>query len=161
MAKLIKDVHPRRIAGLSTPEIRRNGIRTGFKMIDLASGEEEMLASTSGSGPTVGKYHVNVAGVDEILQRIEASLDTADFVFIDEIGKMELLSKNFDRLIEHVFSLDKPVVAVVHRNFVSRYRSKGNVFVLTRNSFEQVRNSILAELTAATGAYSFDEPASC
>jgi len=25
------------------------------------------------------------------------------------------------------------------------------VFVLTRNSFEQVRNSILVELTAATG----------
>src|SRR6266511_617458 len=72
-----------------------------------------------------------------IVQRIEASLDTADFVFIDEIGKMELLSKNFETFIEHVFSLDKPVVAVVHRNFVSRYRSKGSVFVLTRNSFEQ------------------------
>jgi nucleoside-triphosphatase len=151
MAKLIKDVHVRRIAGLSTPEIRRNGIRTGFKMIDLASGEEEILASTSGSGPAVGKYHVNVAGVDEIVQRIEASLDSADFVFIDEIGKMELFSKNFSRFIEQVFSLDKPVVAVVHRNFVSRYRSKGSVFVLTRNSFEQVRNSILVELTAATG----------
>jgi nucleoside-triphosphatase len=151
MAKLIKDVHPRRIAGLSTPEIRHNSIRTGFKMIDLSSNEEEILASTSGSGPAVGKYHVNVAGVDEIVQRIEASLDTADFVFIDEIGKMELLSKNFETFIEHVFSLDKPVVAVVHRNFVSRYRSKGSVFVLTRNSFEQVRNSILAELTAATG----------
>ena len=151
MAKLIKDVRARRIAGLSTPEIRRNGIRTGFKMIDLASGEKEILASTSGSGPAVGKYHVNVAGVDEIVQRIEASLDSADFVFIDEIGKMELFSKNFARFIEHVFSLDKPVVAVVHRNFVSRYRSKGSVFVLTQNSFEQVRNSILAELTAATG----------
>ena len=120
-------------------------------MIDLASGEEEILASTSGSGPAVGKYHVNVAGVDEIVQRIEASLDSADFVFIDEIGKMELFSKNFSRFIEQVFSLDKPVVAVVHRNFVSRYRSKGSVFVLTRNSFEQVRNSILVELTAATG----------
>jgi nucleoside-triphosphatase len=160
MATLIKDVHPRRIAGLSTPEIRRNGIRTGFKMIDLSSSEEEILASTSGSGPAVGKYHVNVAGVDEIVQRIAASLDTADFVFIDEIGKMELLSKNFETFIEHVFSLDKPVVAVVHRNFVSRYRSKGSVFVLTRNSFEQVRNSILAELTLGA-SNSFDEPASC
>ena len=99
----------------------------------------------------MGKYHVNVAGVDEIVQRIEASLDSADFVFIDEIGKMELFSKNFSRFIEQVFSLDKPVIAVVHRNYVSRYRSKGNVFVLTRNSFEQVRNSILVELTAATG----------
>src|SRR5215510_13063001 len=89
MAKLIKDVHARRIAGLSTPEIRRSGNRTGFKMIDLASGQEEILASTSGSGPKVGKYHVNVDGVDRIVEQIQASLDTADFIFIDEIGKME------------------------------------------------------------------------
>jgi nucleoside-triphosphatase len=149
MATLIKDIHARKIAGLSTPEIRRNRTRVGFKMIDLSSGEEEVLASAPGTGPTVGKYHVNVAGIDQIVPRIEASLDTADFVFIDEIGKMELLSKHFEAFIDHVFSLDKPIVAVVHRNFVSRYRSRGRVFVVTRNNFEQVRNSILAELTAA------------
>jgi len=119
-------------------------------MIDLASGEETILASTTGSGPTVGKYHVNVAGVDEIIKRIEASLDTAEFVFIDEIGKMELLSRTFEAFIDHVFSLDKPVVAVVHRNYVSRYRSLGRVFVVTRNSFEDVRNSILTELASAS-----------
>src|SRR5215831_12150634 len=83
MAKLIEDIHTRKIAGLSTPEIRRNGIRAGFKMIDLASGEEEILASTSGAGPSVGKYHVNVAGIDDIVGRIGASVETADFVFID------------------------------------------------------------------------------
>ena len=148
MARLIKDIHASKIAGFSTPEIRRNGIRSGFRMIDLASGEETILASMSGSGPTVGKYHVNVPGVDEIIQKIEASLDTAEFVFIDEIGKMELLSKTFEAFIDHVFSLDKPVVAVVHRNYVSRYRSLGRVFVVTRNSFEDVRNSILDELAA-------------
>ena len=115
-------------------------------MIDLASGEEEILASTSGKGPAVGKYHVNVVGIDEIVRRIEASLDSADFIFIDEIGKMELLSRNFEAFIEHVFSLDKPTVAVVHRNFVPRYRDKGQVFVLTRENFEQVRHSILVEL---------------
>ena len=150
MTRLIQDIHAKKIAGLSTPEIRRKGIRSGFKMIDLASGEETILASTTGSGPTVGKYHVNVAGVDEIIKRIEASLDTAEFVFIDEIGKMELLSKTFEAFIDHVFSLDKPVVAVVHRNYVSRYRSLGRVFVVTRNSFEDVRNSILTELASAS-----------
>ncbi|PYS10538.1 MAG: hypothetical protein DMG15_20570 [Acidobacteria bacterium] len=42
-------------------------------MIDLASGEEEILATTSGKGPTVGKYHVNVAGVDRIVGRLIAA----------------------------------------------------------------------------------------
>jgi nucleoside-triphosphatase len=149
VAKLIKDLHARRIAGLSTPEFRRGSIRTGFKMIDLATGEEDILASTSGKGPSVGKYHVNVEGIDEIVRKIEASLAAADFVFIDEIGKMELLSRSFEAFVERVFSVDKPVVAVVHRYFVSRYRNKGRVFVLTRDNFEQVRNSTLAELKAA------------
>src|SRR5262245_17968257 len=90
IARLIEGVQPKRIAGLNTPELRRRGVRFGFKMIDLASGEEEMLASISGEGPAVGKYQVNVPGVDKIVGRIESSLDTADFIFIDEIGKMEL-----------------------------------------------------------------------
>src|SRR5215471_12494383 len=71
MARLIQDIHAKNIAGLSTPEIRHNGIRSGFKMIDLASGEETILASTLGSGPTVGKYHVNTAAVDEMLRKTE------------------------------------------------------------------------------------------
>jgi nucleoside-triphosphatase len=149
MARLIKDVHAGRIAGLSTPEVRRSGNRVGFTMIDLASGREQILASTSGKGPAVGKYHVNVAGIDDIVKDIEASLDAAHFIFIDEIGKMELLSKRFEAFIEHVLSLDKPVVAVIHRSFISRFRDKGRLFVLTRENFEEVRNSILAALKRA------------
>jgi nucleoside-triphosphatase THEP1 len=149
MARLIQDVGARRIAGLSTPEIRRGNVRTGFKMIDLASGEEEMLASTSGSGPSVGKYHVNLEGIDRMVAKVELSLDAAQFVFIDEIGKMELFSKRFKAFVDHAFSLDTPIVAVVHRKFVSVYRSKGRLFSLTRDNFEEIRWSILAEFQSA------------
>jgi nucleoside-triphosphatase len=146
MATLIEDIGARPIAGLSTPEIRRHGSRVGFKMIDLASGEEEILATTSGKGPAVGKYHVNVAGVDGIVGRIASSLDAARFIFIDEIGKMELFSGRFNEFVDHVFSLTKPVVAVIHRGLVSQYRTKGRLFQLTRDNFEEVRQSILEEL---------------
>jgi nucleoside-triphosphatase len=146
MAAIIKDIQPHQIAGLSTPEIRRDGSRLGFKMIDLATGDERILASTSGKGPTVGKYHVNLSALDEMVAVIEGSIPMADFIFIDEIGKMELLSKTFERFVEQVFSLDKPVIAVVHRNFVSRYRGKAKLFTLTRTNFEEVRRSILSVL---------------
>jgi nucleoside-triphosphatase len=146
MARLIEDVHARRLAGLSTPELRRAGTRVGFKIIDLTTGEEELLASTSGKGPAVGKYHVNLAAIEKTVRRVEASLDASDFIFLDEIGKMELLSKSFEELVERVFSLAQPVIAVVHRNFVSRYKNKGRLFVLKRDNFEEVRNSILGEL---------------
>jgi nucleoside-triphosphatase len=145
MLKLIEDLRPRRVAGLSTPEVRRRGAREGFKMIDLANGVEEVLAMTHGSGPAVGKYRVNVAGVDEMVRRIRPTLDSADLICIDEIGKMELFSTEFEKFVDHAFSLDKPMIAVVHRSFVSRYRNRGQVFSVTRANFEQVRQSILAE----------------
>ena len=46
MARLVEDIGDRQIAGLGTPEVRRGKVRIGFKMIDLATGEEEILAST-------------------------------------------------------------------------------------------------------------------
>jgi nucleoside-triphosphatase len=95
MARLIKDIDDGHIGGLSTPEIRRGHIRIGFKMIDLATGDEEILASTSGTGPAVGKYHVDVEAIDRIVAKIETSLAPAHFIFIDEIGKMELFSNRF------------------------------------------------------------------
>ena len=146
MARLINDVGDRRIAGLSTPEVRRGNARVGFKMIDLATGDEEMLASTSGQGPTVGKYHVDVEAIDRIVTKVESSLASAHFIFIDEIGKMELFSNRFKELVDHVFALGKPVVAVVHRNLVRQYANKGRLFTLTRSNFEEVRSEILAKL---------------
>ena len=148
MARLIKDIGEVRIAGLSTPEIRRGKLRVGFKMIDLASGEEEILAATSGRGPSVGKYHVDVEAIDRMVKRIESSLVPARFVFIDEIGKMELFSDRFREFVERVFSLGKPVIAVVHRSLVSQYRRKGVVFLVTRKNFEEVRTAVLEQLRA-------------
>jgi len=147
MARLIKDVGERRIAGLSTPEVRRGNLRVGFKMIDLASGEEDALASTSGKGPTVGRYHVNVDAIDRIVAKIERSVPSADFIFIDEIGKMELFSNRFKEFVDRVFLLDKPLIAVVHRSLVPEYRDKGRLFSLTRENFEDIHGSILSQLS--------------
>ena len=151
MARLINDVGDRRIAGLSTPEIRRGTARVGFKMIDLATGDEEMLASTSGHGPTVGKYHVDVEAIDRIVTKVESSLSSARFIFIDEIGKMELFSKRFKEFVDRVFSVGKPVIAVVHRNLVPKYKDKGRLVLLTRSNFEKARGEILAELKSWRG----------
>jgi nucleoside-triphosphatase len=150
MARLINDVGAQQVAGLSTPEVRRRGARVGFKMIDLASGDEDVLASTSGNGPMVGKYHVNVAAIDRMVEKIERSLPSARFVFIDEIGKMELFSIRFKEFVDHLFSLDKTLIAVVHRRLVPDYRDKGRLFLLTRDNFDAIHMSILSVLNLAS-----------
>jgi|SRR5262245_807907 len=151
MARLVEDIGDRQIAGLSTPEVRRGKVRVGFKMIDLATGEEEIFASTWGKwgkGPIVGKYHVDVEAIDRIIAKIESSLAAARFIFIDEIGKMELFSNRFEEFVDDVFAFGKPVVAVVHRKLIRRYRDKGQLLTLTRKNFEQLRARIGADLKA-------------
>jgi nucleoside-triphosphatase len=146
IARLIDGIGTRQIAGLSTPEVRRRNVRVGFKMIDLATREEEMLASTSGKGPVIGKYHVDVQAIDRMVGKVESSLAFARIIFIDEIGRMELFSSRFKEFADRVFSLDKPVIAVVHRSLVREYQNKGRLFTLTRNNFDDVQMAILAEL---------------
>jgi nucleoside-triphosphatase THEP1 len=89
---------------------------------------------------------VNIDAIDRIIEKIELSLPSARFIFIDEIGKMELFSKRFEEFVAHVFSLDKTLSAAVHRSLVAQYRDKGRLFSLTRDNFEDVRMSILFEL---------------
>ena len=87
--------------------------------------------------------------IDRIVQAVEASLKNAEYIFIDEIGKMELLSTRFKRFVDDVFTRNKPVIATVHRHLVARYRNEGQVFLLTRDNFEQIRNAIQAELNTS------------
>src|SRR5262249_48760206 len=143
MARLIEQIGEGQIAGLSTPEGRGRNIRVGFKMIDLATGHEEILASTLGKGPTVGENNVDVEAIDRIVAKIETSLPSARFIFIDEIGKMELFSTRFKEFVDRVFSLGKPIVAVVHRNLVRKFEDKGRLLLLTRSNFEEVHAEIL------------------
>ncbi len=58
--ELIREMRGFRLAGIITPEIREGRKRSGFKIIDLVSGEEETLASVRfQEGPRVGRYGTN------------------------------------------------------------------------------------------------------
>jgi nucleoside-triphosphatase len=137
------------VAGIISPEIKKEGVRWGFKIIDLASKKEQILASIECKGPKVGKYHVNVAGIDEIVSIFEKSAD-ADVILIDEIGIMELFSKAFVDLIERILRSDKDIIAVVHRNLRKKYESIGKSFWLTKSNREEIKKRILEELNLST-----------
>lgn len=124
----------KKIAGIITPEIRKNNERYGFKIIDLASNEERILASVDEKGPMVGKYHVNVGNIDYIVDRFEEGMDKADILIIDEIGKMEFFSEKFRELVKGIFKSDKPLIAVIHRSLVDRYRNRGELILVEKSN---------------------------
>lgn len=105
-----------KIGGIRTAEIRKEGRREGFSIEDLATGKTGTLSNVKGSGPRVGKYHVNLEDLASIgAGALRNSLD-CDLVVIDEIGPMELKSEEFISAVEVVLESDRPVLAVLHRS---------------------------------------------
>ena len=52
-----------KIGGIVSREMRTdNNMRIGFEFIDFATNDRNVLAYTTGNGPKVGRYFVNVAG---------------------------------------------------------------------------------------------------
>lgn len=105
---------PGRCGGFYTQEIRRDGRRLGFEIVTL-EGQRAILAQVGVSGlPRVGKYGVHVEEVDAVaVPAIRRAVAEADYVLIDEIGKMELLSDAFRAAVISAVSSPKKVLGTV------------------------------------------------
>lgn len=102
-------------AGFVTEEIREGSERKGFKIRDLG-GEEAILAHVDYRGkPRVGKYGVDVESFENIaLHALESGRREADFLVVDEIGRMELASGAFRCVLAEIMDLPRPVLATLH-----------------------------------------------
>jgi nucleoside-triphosphatase len=138
------------IGGIYCPEIRENNRRTGFGIVDVATEREGVLASVNSSGPIIGKYHVNLDDLEEVgVSAINNALRMADYIFIDEIAPMELMSTSFTNAVWQTLESQKPVVAAIHKRsrhpFILKLKNRGDVliFSLSTQNRDSVRESIL------------------
>src|ERR1700730_11351465 len=122
LSKIILDVKTEglTVGGILTREIRKRGEREGFRLIDIASEESEILANVSGIvGPRIGKYRVDLKTLSGLaVKALEHAKTTSDLVACDEVGPMELLSPEFRRDVRlMVLDTKKPAVCVVHKRY--------------------------------------------
>ena len=100
------------LAGFTTSEIRRGGRRTGFTITGIG-GLERTLAVRGGAGPRVGGYGVDIAAFEEVaLLELQNGLELGSTLVVDEVGKMELLSRPFRALLPEVFAAPRVVATV-------------------------------------------------
>ncbi len=146
--RLLDEISDKKVSGFVTPEIKINDARQGFKIIDLISKEEEILASVNiKHGPSVSKYKVNVEGIDSIMDKFLENYDSSEYVIIDEIGMMEFYSKKFRDTVRMVLSSNKKVVATLSKKFVKEYKDKGQIYTLTRENFDDVFDKVRTQIS--------------
>jgi nucleoside-triphosphatase len=125
------------VEGMVSKEVRREGKRVGFEIVNFGTGVRGWLAHVEQRvGPQVGKYKVNLSDLDSV--GANAVLDaskSADVIIIDEIGPMELFSQVFRKAVNEALNSNKLVLAVIHHSardsIIESIKKRDDVFMAT------------------------------
>jgi len=106
-----------RAGGFYTEEMRAGGTRLGFKLITL-DGNEAVLAHVDfRSQYRVGKYGVDVDGLERVgVPALAEAIGQRGVIVIDEIGKMELFSNRFRQVVLDAVNSSQPVLGTIMLN---------------------------------------------
>ncbi|MEM2636842.1 MAG: NTPase [Candidatus Korarchaeota archaeon] len=143
------------IRGIATPEVRVKGIRVGFLVRAIDTGEEAIFASIRYNTPQkIGKYGVDIRIFEKVaIPALERAFD-GDIIIVDEIGKMELLSNTFVKLIYRALDCQKIVVATMGKGIAHpleslvRRRKDTKVFFAEPGLAEEIIKNITSYLTS-------------
>ncbi len=145
-----------RVAGIKTPEVRLEGRRIGFKVVDISTGDSAMFASISlRSQHRVGRYGVDLSLFESVaIPALTTGLKEADVILIDEIGKMELLSKDFTEIVGKIWESSKAAVGTVPVSrlpLVERLVKSSKVFWVERGKAERIADAIVNMIVSHLG----------
>lgn len=139
------------VGGILSTEIREGRSRKGFKIIDVLTEEEGILAHVNQkTGPRIGKYRVNLHDLNEVgVGAISNAVEECDVVVIDEIGPMELKSDRFIEVVNDAFESEKCIIATIH--FASKHpavedikkREDAAIYRIDENNRDEVLNTIV------------------
>ncbi|MEJ2250816.1 MAG: nucleoside-triphosphatase [Candidatus Lokiarchaeota archaeon] len=108
-----------KIQGFITPEIKENNKRVGFAIKRIRNEEETILAKKGNfqAEKRLGNYSIFINKFENFIQFLEiVNEDEFDFIIIDEIGKMELHSEKFARILKSIFMSNLSVIASIGLN---------------------------------------------
>ncbi|MBM4274936.1 MAG: NTPase [Deltaproteobacteria bacterium] len=104
---------PGRAAGFYTREVRAAGRRVGFEIVTL-NGETAWLSHVDFPGPyRVGKYGVNLDNLHRVALPALEYAPGIDLIVVDEVGKMECLSRPFIEVLERLWAAPVPLLITV------------------------------------------------
>ncbi len=157
LRRSMKELKKRKYAvgGMICREVREGGVRVGFEIMDLSTGQRGWLAHINQpEGPRIGKYRVNLTDLDAIgATSILDALQNADILAIDEIGPMELSSPAFSNALVKAIESSKPILGTIHyglrNSLISSIKEREDVEILkvTYENRESLHNLIANKIS--------------
>ena len=110
LSEIFKEFNP---AGFYTADIFEEGVRTGFELVTLNGDTKPIAHINFKSKHSIGKYKVDLKSFEALLENIFSREKKTGLYIIDEIGKMESMSKKFSKLVLGLLDSDKPFIASI------------------------------------------------
>lgn len=129
--------------GFYTEEIRVNGKRQGFKMITLDSKEGLLGHRDIKSDFTVSKYGVSIENIEKIAIPAIIPDNESQIIILDEIGKMECFSENFQKFslkILDSYNIVLGTIALGGTEFIKKIKAREDIQLFEVN--ESNRNEL-------------------
>ena len=148
LSEALKDLHP---IGFYTEEIREEGVRKGFELIDLEGRRGLLSHQDIRSTYKVGRYQVDIKGFEDFLNSISFFNPFTHLIIIDEIGKMECLSDRFKKLLKEILDSEKWAIATIALKGIGliaevKERQDIRLFEITKKNRDILFSEILKEV---------------
>jgi len=142
-----------RCAGFYTEEIKEQEERVGFKLMTLSKNSCTLAHKEIRGHSHVGKYGIDLRCVEEVgVGAIKKGIRTGKVVIIDEIGKMEILSRSFRLSVLDALDSKSPVLSTMlfkRHPFCDKIKARKDVEVLevTEANRDKLVKLIVAKLS--------------
>ena len=108
------------VGGIISPRILDGAQTIGYRVRDIATGEERFLATVNPPGVRVGKFYLSRDALDFARKAIESAAAVAQVVFLDEVGRLEVAGQGHAPALRALLRSTAIPVLFVRSKFVPR-----------------------------------------
>lgn len=120
-----------RVTGFIAEGIQKDGRRTGYRIINVNTGEKAEFCLESGKPEweRTGRYYIDPQGLAKGYEWLDPEcIRQSDLVVIDELGPLELSGRGWDTPITRILREEpKPMIWTVRRKLVKKIAHKWNI----------------------------------
>ncbi len=149
LSGLINNITPRR--GFITKEIINDQRRVGFMLEDMNNRSVVLAQTENLTTLRVGRFYIQPQLLTEFIQDL-FYIKTTEFLYIDEIGQMQLYSKEFKTLVKKYLAATNDFIATITSiysdDFTEHIMTRNDIllFRLTEEARTTVRESLINTL---------------